>query len=216
MAMVFLAGEVCVDYSHRLKRELDSSRLWINAYSNDFCSYIPSERLVEEGGYGGGAEMPYFALPAKLRPGLEQRIIDEVRRQVPDSLIKEPGRFVVPDSLIQVAESLLDGQLDTDERVKIIQNHPWVSADLVSVLSSDLKNDSDAPKVCMVAANVALKRFCSAIAKAINVMCLWWRCDQWHQSQWNLAKAASRRSASGQSESSKAMATGTGAGIRHG
>lgn len=143
MTMVFLAGEVCVDYSHRLKRELDSSRLWINAYSNDFCSYIPSERLVEEGGYGGGAEIPYFALPAKLRPGLEQRIIDEVRRQVPDSLIKEPGRFVVPDSLKQVAESLLDEQLDTDERVKIIQNHPWVAADLVSALSSDLKNDSD-------------------------------------------------------------------------
>ena len=155
MTMVFLAGEVCVDYSHRLKRELDSSRLWINAYSNDFCSYIPSERLVEEGGYGGGAEIPYFALPAKLRPGLEQRIIDEVRRQVPDSLIKEPGRFVVPDSLKQVAESLLDEQLDTDERVKIIQNHPWVAADLVSALSSDLKNDSNEeylriPWICLL------------------------------------------------------------------
>jgi hypothetical protein len=79
--MVFLAGEVCVDYSLRIKQELAAGRVWVNAYANDFCSYIPSERLVKEGGYGGGAEIPYFALPATLRAGLEQRIIDEVIRQ---------------------------------------------------------------------------------------------------------------------------------------
>jgi hypothetical protein len=38
---------------------------------------------VREGGYGGGAEIPYFALPATLAAGLEQRIIDEVHRQAP-------------------------------------------------------------------------------------------------------------------------------------
>jgi hypothetical protein len=81
LLMVFLAGEVCVDYSLRLKKELDSQRLWVNAYSNDFACYVPSERLVREGGYGGGAEIPYFALPTTLRAGLEQQIIDEVRRQ---------------------------------------------------------------------------------------------------------------------------------------
>ena len=31
LAMVFLAGEVVVDYSLRLKHEFDRSRLWINA-----------------------------------------------------------------------------------------------------------------------------------------------------------------------------------------
>ena len=81
--MTFLAGEVCVDYSVRLKTELDRKRFWLNTYSNDFCSYIPSERLVQEGGYGGGSEAPYFALPATLKSGLEQLIIDEVHRQVP-------------------------------------------------------------------------------------------------------------------------------------
>jgi hypothetical protein len=79
--IVFLPGEVCVDYSLRLKQELGEQRLWLNAYSNDFPCYIPSERLVQEGRYGGGAEIPYFALPATLRAGLEQQIIDEVHRQ---------------------------------------------------------------------------------------------------------------------------------------
>ena len=83
LCMTFLAGEVCVDYSVRLKTELDRKRFWLNTYSNDFCSYIPSERLVQEGGYGGGSEVPYFALPATLKSGLEQLIIDEVHRQVP-------------------------------------------------------------------------------------------------------------------------------------
>ncbi len=85
LCLVFLAGEVCVDYSLRLKRQLDRDRFWLNAYSNDFGCYIPSERLVREGGYGGGAEIPYFALPTTLKAGLEERIIREVLRQVPNS-----------------------------------------------------------------------------------------------------------------------------------
>ncbi|MEZ6105457.1 MAG: hypothetical protein R3B96_04940 [Pirellulaceae bacterium] len=54
LGVVLLAGEVCVDYAHRLKRELNVDRLWTTAYANDFCAYIPSERLRQEGGYGGG------------------------------------------------------------------------------------------------------------------------------------------------------------------
>lgn len=85
LCMVFLAGEVCVDYSLRLKSELDPDRLWMHGYSHDFGAYIPSERLWTEGGYGAGAEAPYFALPSKLAQGLEQKIIDEVHRLVPAS-----------------------------------------------------------------------------------------------------------------------------------
>lgn len=94
LAMLFLAGEVCVDYSHRLKREFDRDRLWINAYANDFCSYIPSERLAKEGGYGGGAEVVYFGVPTTLKAGLEKLIVDEVHRQLPKefSALKDPVR----------------------------------------------------------------------------------------------------------------------------
>lgn len=86
LAMVFLAGEVCVDYSLRLKQELDADRVWLHGYANDFCAYIPSERLVGEGGYGGGAETVYFALPSTLKAGLEDKIVAEVRRQIPGFL----------------------------------------------------------------------------------------------------------------------------------
>ena len=67
LSMVFLAGEVCVDYSLRLKRELDSARVWLNGYSNDFCCYVPSERLLVEGGYGGGIGCPSTTSPRRAR-----------------------------------------------------------------------------------------------------------------------------------------------------
>lgn len=83
LAMVFLAGEVVVDYSLRLKRELDASRLWVSAYSNDVPCYIPSERILKEGGYEGGGAMVYYARPTRLAPGIEGRIVDTVLDLIP-------------------------------------------------------------------------------------------------------------------------------------
>ena len=124
LSIVFLAGEVCVDYSTRLKRELDRDRLWLNGYSNDFCSYIPSERLVKEGGYGGGAETPYFALPTTLKPGLEKQIVTEVKRQVPESLrVPEGTGGVAPKS---PADSLACLQTARELRVELVVAEPIV------------------------------------------------------------------------------------------
>jgi putative membrane-bound dehydrogenase-like protein len=81
-AMVFLAGEVVVDYALRLKRELDGRRLWINAYANAAPCYIPSERVLQEGGYEAGGANVYYDLPAWFAPGLEQKIVDTVRAQI--------------------------------------------------------------------------------------------------------------------------------------
>jgi len=91
LAMVFLPGEVVVDYSLRLKHELDRTRLWINAYANDAPCYIPSERVLKEGGYEGGDAMIYYDQPQKFAPGLEEKIIATVRAQVPDAFTAPEG-----------------------------------------------------------------------------------------------------------------------------
>jgi hypothetical protein len=78
LTMVFLPGEVVVDYSKRLKAEFDSSRLWLNAYANDVPCYIPSERILKEGGYEGGDAMIYYDKPARLAPGIENLIVAAV------------------------------------------------------------------------------------------------------------------------------------------
>ena len=88
MAMVFLPGEVVVDYSLRLKREFGAKRLWVNGYSNDVPCYIPSERVLKEGGYEGGDAMRYFDRPTRFKPGLEPRIVEVVHRQLDKTLSK--------------------------------------------------------------------------------------------------------------------------------
>lgn len=82
LAMVFLPGEVVVDYSLRLKRELDGQRLWVVAYANDEPCYIPSERILKEGGYEGRDAMTYYDRPGPLQTGLEKKIIDAVQAQI--------------------------------------------------------------------------------------------------------------------------------------
>ncbi len=83
LVMVFLAGEVVVDYVLRLKSELDAGRVWVTAYANDVPCYIPSERILREGGYEGGGAMLYYARPTRLKPGIEELIISTVGALVP-------------------------------------------------------------------------------------------------------------------------------------
>ncbi len=91
LAMIFLPGEVVVDYSLRLKREFDASRLWINAYANDVPCYIASERVLKEGNYEGSGAMPYYDKPARLAPGVENLIVGAVHDLVP-KVFDEPRR----------------------------------------------------------------------------------------------------------------------------
>ncbi len=78
---IALGGEVVVDYSLRLKKELgQSTPVWVTAYANDVMAYIPSERVLAEGGYEGATSMVEYGLPSKWKTGIEQKIVDTVRR----------------------------------------------------------------------------------------------------------------------------------------
>ena len=83
LAVLFLASEVVVDFSLRLKREFDATRLWVGAYANAFPGYIPSDRVLAEGGYEGGGAMIYFGQPTRFAPGVEQLVIDTVHQVLP-------------------------------------------------------------------------------------------------------------------------------------
>lgn len=83
LAMVFLAGEVVVDYTLRLKREFDGSRLWVTAYANDVPCYIPSRRILAEGGYEAEGAMVYYDRPTRLSPEVEDLIVAAVHRLMP-------------------------------------------------------------------------------------------------------------------------------------
>ncbi len=73
LTIVTLGNEVTVDYSLRLKRELNGEgrpTLWVAGYSNVYSGYIPSKRVLLEGGYE--------ARSRPWKPELEARIVGKV------------------------------------------------------------------------------------------------------------------------------------------
>src|SRR5712692_8978238 len=82
LTFIALGGEVVVDYALRLKKELGSGRTWVAGYTNDVMAYIPSLRVLKEGGYEGGGAMPYYGLPAVWGPRVEELIVAAVHEQV--------------------------------------------------------------------------------------------------------------------------------------
>ena len=75
LGLVTLGGEVVVDYSLRLKREIDMPMVWVAGYSNDVMGYIPSLRVLKEGGYEGGGAMLYGSHPGPWSDKVEESII---------------------------------------------------------------------------------------------------------------------------------------------
>ncbi|MBI1842529.1 MAG: HEAT repeat domain-containing protein [Verrucomicrobia bacterium] len=124
LAMVFLSGEVVVDYSLRLKKELDRSRIWVLGYSNDDPCYIPSERVLKEGGYEGGDAMIYYDRPQKFAPGLEQKIIDAARAQIPEAFT--PVRGTEGTSPKSAQESLRSIRVPPGFSVELVASEPEV------------------------------------------------------------------------------------------
>jgi len=80
LTLIALGGEVVVDYALRLKRDHPGERVWAAAYSNDVFAYVPSRRVLEEGGYEGGGAMVYYGKPGPFAPEVEELIHEKVRR----------------------------------------------------------------------------------------------------------------------------------------
>jgi hypothetical protein len=51
LTLVALSGEVVVDYTSLIEKAIGSAHLWLSAYNNDVFGYLPSARVLAEGGY---------------------------------------------------------------------------------------------------------------------------------------------------------------------
>ncbi|MBA4066714.1 MAG: hypothetical protein C0501_24015 [Isosphaera sp.] len=76
---VALGGEVVIDYNLRLKKELPKGRtVWVAGYANDVMAYIPSARVLKEGGYEADSSQVYYGMPGKWSPAIEDLIVRKV------------------------------------------------------------------------------------------------------------------------------------------
>ncbi len=78
LQFTILSGEVVVDYALRLKYELGRDKQFVVAYANDVFAYIPSLRVLREGGYEGGGAQVYYGLYGPWAPTIEEEIIATV------------------------------------------------------------------------------------------------------------------------------------------
>jgi len=80
LTLVALGGEVTVEYALNIKRALGEDSTWVWAYSNDVMSYIPTAKILAEGGYEAERSQTWYGMPAKWRPTIEQKILDAVAK----------------------------------------------------------------------------------------------------------------------------------------
>ncbi|HVU99818.1 MAG TPA: neutral/alkaline non-lysosomal ceramidase N-terminal domain-containing protein [Verrucomicrobiae bacterium] len=80
--LITLGGEPVVDYSLKFKKEF-GQKTWIAGYCNDVMTYIPSLRVLREGGYEGGKAMIPYGLPTwRWGDDVEDRITATVEKLV--------------------------------------------------------------------------------------------------------------------------------------
>jgi neutral ceramidase len=77
VTLLALSGEVVVDYAIRLQKELGAGghSLWVAAYANDVVGYIPSVRVLKEGGYEAGEAFYGSTYPAPLADDIEAIVV---------------------------------------------------------------------------------------------------------------------------------------------
>jgi hypothetical protein len=86
LTFIALGGEVVVDYSLLFKSKYGWEDTWVAGYSNDVMGYIPSRRVLQEGGYEGGGAMVNYGRPGPLAPEVEDVIVRKV-----DELVARVG-----------------------------------------------------------------------------------------------------------------------------
>ncbi|QDT42508.1 Neutral/alkaline non-lysosomal ceramidase [Gimesia alba] len=87
LTLVAICGETVVDYSLRLQSELKSGFgvaesvepiVWVAGYSNHVFGYLPSLRVLKEGGYEGARAMIYSSYPGPFTDSVENRVTSKI------------------------------------------------------------------------------------------------------------------------------------------
>jgi neutral ceramidase len=79
-----MGGEVVIDFSIKFKKQF-GARLWVTSYCNDVMAYIPTLRVLTEGGYEGQSSMAVYGLPAdRWKPNVEDLVSDAAKALVQD------------------------------------------------------------------------------------------------------------------------------------
>src|SRR5207247_1183772 len=85
LTVLALGGEVVVEYALWAKKQFGADRLIVAAYSNDEMAYIPTAKMIAEGGHEGREAMFPYGHPGVWDAEIESTLyngITQVMRKV--------------------------------------------------------------------------------------------------------------------------------------
>ena len=85
-----VGGETVIDYALRFKKEFGGKgkpMTWFAGYSTDVSFYLPSLRVLKEGGYEGGGHMVYTQFTGPFEEDVEERTFRAIH-----AVVKEVSR----------------------------------------------------------------------------------------------------------------------------
>ena len=88
LTILALSGEVVVDYSLKSKKEFAGENLFVAGYCNEVSCYIPSKKVLKEGGYEADESMVYYGLPGPFADDVEEKIFQAIRKVLKNTGVK--------------------------------------------------------------------------------------------------------------------------------
>jgi hypothetical protein len=78
LTLVAMGGEVVVDYALRFKRLFANDHPWMIGYAYEVPCYIPSMRIIKEGGYESDYSLIYYGFYGPFRGRIEDIILQRM------------------------------------------------------------------------------------------------------------------------------------------
>jgi len=82
LLFIAIGGETVVDYSRFSKAEFAGPMVWVAGYCTDVFAYLPSKRVLLEGGYEGRTGIVHQLTPTPFTPVVEDRVMGGLRKLV--------------------------------------------------------------------------------------------------------------------------------------
>lgn len=82
LTLVALEGEVCSDWGPVVRRLAPTPHAMVVAYANEVSAYIPTARIIREGGYEGDRSHMTYTMPAPFEERMEAELLALLERAV--------------------------------------------------------------------------------------------------------------------------------------
>ncbi len=111
LTIVALEGEVCADWGPMTRALAGTEHAMVIAYANHCPGYIPTARIVREGGYEGNTSHMAYFLPAPFEPRVETELTRLVQTALSPNQARPTAPPVYPDKTNLLRYISEDGEM---------------------------------------------------------------------------------------------------------